>query len=97
MTFYRKRLTDWLIAWVKVLHPTRDKIGHFGDIPQANLMALYGKAKPNTTKHTFTNQKKYATIQNKHKKLKPGLVVSYDIQNWKWISEKLQLKWLHSA
>jgi len=30
-------------------------------------------------KHTFTNQKKCATTQNKHKKLKPGLVASYDI------------------
>ena len=29
-------------------------------------------------KHTFTNQKKYTTTQNKHKKLKPGLVISYD-------------------
>jgi len=31
-------------------------------------------------KHTFTNQKKASTTtQNKHKKLKPGLVASYDI------------------
>jgi len=38
----------WLL--VKVLHPTRHKIGHFGDVPQANLLAWYGKTKPNTTK-----------------------------------------------
>jgi len=31
-------------------------------------------------KHTFTNQKKRTTTQNKHKKLKPGLVTFYDIQ-----------------
>jgi len=30
-------------------------------------------------KHTFTNQKKCLTAQNKHKKLKPGLVTYYDI------------------
>jgi len=27
-------------------------------------------------KHTFNNQKKCTTTQNKHKKLKPGLVAS---------------------
>jgi len=31
-------------------------------------------------KHAFTNQKKCTTTQNKHKKLKPGLVASYDIR-----------------
>jgi len=31
-------------------------------------------------KPTFTNQKKCTTTQNKHKKLKPGLVASYDIR-----------------
>jgi len=30
-------------------------------------------------KHTFTNKKKCTTTRNKHKKLKSGLVVSYDI------------------
>jgi len=35
---------------VKVLRPTRHKIGHFGDVLQANLFAWYGKTKPNTTK-----------------------------------------------
>jgi len=30
--------------------------------------------------HIFTNQKKCTTTQNKHKKLKPGFVTSYDIQ-----------------
>jgi len=31
-------------------------------------------------KHTFTNQKKCTTTQNKQKKLKPGLVAFYDIR-----------------
>jgi len=30
-------------------------------------------------KHAFTNQKKCTKTQNKHKKLKPGLVTCYDI------------------
>ena len=30
--------------------------------------------------HTFTNQNKCSTAQNKHKKLKPGLVASCDIR-----------------
>jgi len=33
----------------KVLRPTQHKIGHFRDVPQANLLARYGKTKPNTT------------------------------------------------
>jgi len=37
-------------------------------------------------KDAYINQKKCTTIQNKHKKLKPGLVAFYDIQYdaWKW-------------
>jgi len=31
-------------------------------------------------KHVFTNQNKCTTTQNKHKKLKPDLVASYDIR-----------------
>jgi len=56
-------------------------MGHCGDVPQANLLPLNGK-KLNLTqqKHAFTNQKKYTTTQNKHKKLKPGLVACYDIR-----------------
>jgi len=27
-----------------------NKIGHFGDVSQANLLPWYGKTKPNTTK-----------------------------------------------
>jgi len=42
-------------------------MGHFGDVPQANLLAWYGKTKFNTTKHTYTNQKDRTTTQNKHR------------------------------
>jgi len=38
-----------------VLCPTRHKIGHFGDILQANLLARYGKTKRNTTKPHIQN------------------------------------------
>jgi len=65
---------------VKVLRPTRHKIGHFGDVPQANLFACYGKQDLTQQKHAFTNQHKCTTTQNKHKKLKPGLVTSHNIR-----------------
>jgi len=81
-----------LIDELWFLRPTRHKIGQFGDVPQANLLAWYGKTKSNTTKHTFTNQKK-------HKKLNPGLVASYDIRPgngegpfWFWCFINLSLK-----
>jgi len=36
-----------------VLRPTRHKVGHFRDVPQANLLAWCGKSKPSSTKaHT---------------------------------------------
>jgi len=40
---------DFKIDWVVVLRPSQHKIGHFGDVPQANLLAWYGTTKPNTT------------------------------------------------
>jgi len=51
-----------LIHWVKVLRPTWHKIGHFGDVSQANLLE-----KQNLTqlKHAFTNQSKCTTTQSK--------------------------------
>jgi len=60
-----------------VLRPTRHKIGHFGDVPQANPLAWYGKTKRNTTKARIhqTREMYYNT-----KKLNPGLVASYDIR-----------------
>jgi len=42
------------------LRPTRHKIGHFGDVPQANLLAWYRKTKPNTTKaHIHQSKEMY--------------------------------------
>jgi len=40
-------------------------------------------------KHTFANQKKCITTQNKHKKLKPGLVSSY------YIRLGLEMEWVY--
>jgi len=46
------------------------------------LISWLGMEKQNLPqqKHAFTNQNKCTTTQNKHKKLKPGLVASYDIR-----------------
>jgi len=58
-----------LIDWVVVLRPTQHKIGHFRDVPQANLLAWYGKTKPNTTKaHLYQSKEmhyntKYAQLE----------------------------------
>ena len=71
---------------------TRHKIGHFGDVPQANLLARYGKTKPNTTKaHIHQSKEMYynTKTQNTQKKLKPGLVNSYDI----WPGNREGLFW----
>jgi len=49
-------------------------------------------------RHTFTNQKKCTTTQNKHRKIKRGLVASYDIRPgnrqgllWFWCFMNLSL------
>jgi len=59
------------------------------------------KLKLTQQKHTFTNQNKYTTTQNTYKKLKPGLVASYDIwpRNgqglfWFWCFINLSLTYL---
>ena len=38
-----QKCSSRLIDWVKALRPTQHKIGHFGDVPQSNLLAWYGK------------------------------------------------------
>jgi len=38
------------------------------------------KLNPMQQKHALTNQKKSTTTQNKHNKLKPRFVASYDIR-----------------
>ena len=68
----------WLL--VKVSRPNGHKIGHFGDIPQANLLAWYA-TKPNTTKADIHQSKEmYNKINTKNVARFPGLVSSYDIQ-----------------
>jgi len=52
-----------------LLRPTRHKIGH--DVSQAHV---WKKLNLTQQKQAFTNQKKCTTTQNKHKKIKPGLV-----------------------
>jgi len=55
-------LTPWTIIrlLVKVLCHTPHKIGHFGDVPQANHLDWYGKTKPNTTKaHIHQSKEMY--------------------------------------
>jgi len=44
-------VNDWLLF--KVLRPTRHKLGHFADVPKANLLVLYGR-KQNVTQQTHT-------------------------------------------
>jgi len=49
---------------VEVLRHTQHKISHFGDAPQANLLASYGKTKPNTTKaHIHQSKEMYYNIK----------------------------------
>jgi len=48
--------------------------------PSQSLGFVWNKLNLTHQKHTFTNQKKCTTTQNKHKTPKPGLVASYDIR-----------------
>ena len=61
--------------------PLTHKTGHFGDVSRSQSLGLVWK-KLNLTqhKHAFANQKKCTTTQNKHTKLKPGLVAFYNIR-----------------
>jgi len=68
---------------------------------KANLLAWYEKPNVTQQKHTFANQKKRKTTQNKHKKLKPGFVTTYDIWTgkgeglfWFWCFIILSLTYL---
>ena len=64
-----------------VLRPTRHKIDHFRDVsPSQSLGLVWKKLNLTQEKHAFTDQKKCTTTQNKHKKLKPGLLAFYDIR-----------------
>jgi len=70
-------LTDRVV----VLRPTWHKIGHFADVPQADFLAWYRKTKTKTTKaHTDHSKEMYYNTKINIKKIKPGLVASYDIR-----------------
>ena len=64
-------------SWFYVLLDTKLVISE--TFPKPISFVWYGKTEPNTTK-AHIHQTKCTTTQNKHKKLKPGLVASYDIQ-----------------
>ena len=69
-----------MIDSVVVLCPIRHKIGHFRDVsPSQSPGLVWKKLNLPQQKHAFTNQKKGTTTQNKHRKLKPGLVAFCDI------------------
>ena len=66
-----------------------------------SLGSVWKKLNLTQQKHTFTNQNKFTTAQNKHKKLKPGLVASHDIRPgnredifWHWCFINLSLTYL---
>jgi len=65
-----------MIDRVVVLRPTQHKTGYVGHVPQAKGME---KLTQTQQKHAVTSQNIRITTQNKHKKLKPDLVVSYNI------------------
>ena len=47
-----------LIDWVVVLHPTRHKINHFGDVSRSQSLGLvWKKTEPNTTKGSICRSK----------------------------------------
>jgi len=70
-----------LIDRLKGLHPTQHKIGHFSDTLSSQSVGYSSteKNKSNITKHLLIKNRD-TTTQNKHKKLKPYSVASYDLQ-----------------
>jgi len=56
-------------------------MGHFGDFfPSHSLGFVWKKLKLTRPKHAFATQKECSATQNKHNKLKPGLVAFNDIR-----------------
>ena len=80
-TYYPfSRAMDTASDWLSLrLRPIQHKRGHFGDVPQANLLAWYGKLNLTQQKHAFTNQKECTTAHNKHKQ---ELSSSWDGRPW---------------
>jgi len=73
--WYTTRYPSLVLIMVKVLCPTWHKVGHFGDVPHSWL----GMEKLNLSTHSPIKRN---VLQHKinTKKLKPGLVASYDIR-----------------
>ena len=69
-----------ILLLVNVLRPARHKISHFGDVPQANLLAWYGRTNPDTTKAHIHQSKEMYCNTKYTQKLKPGFVASYYIR-----------------
>ena len=81
LTFTQKQQITRLLDSVVVLRPTRHKRVISETFPQASALAWQGKKiNPTQQKQAFTSQKKCTKTQNKHKKLKPGLVAFCDIR-----------------
>jgi len=57
MTKPQPQLTHTELIELRFLRPTQYKIGHFGNVAQANFLAWYGKTKPNTTKACIKQSK----------------------------------------
>ena len=56
-TYFLMTVLDWLIDWVKVLHPTRHKIGHFGDVLLSQpVVVVLKKLNPTQQKQTTQEQ-----------------------------------------
>jgi len=81
--------------------PTRHKTGHFGDVSPSQSLGLVWK-KLNLTqrqKHTFTNQKKSSTTQNKHKNysqvespfMTSSMLACTQVKNWKTLLQQVAL------
>jgi len=51
-----------LIDWVKVLRPTRYKMGYFGDILSQSLGIVLKKLNLTQQKHTYTNKLQHKII-----------------------------------
>jgi len=70
---------DWLTE-LRFYVPLDTKYVTSETSPGQSLGLVWKKLNLTQQKHTFTNQKKCTTTQINAKKLKPGLVASYDIQ-----------------
>jgi len=72
---------------MKVLRPTQHKIGHFGDVPQAHLLAIswLGMEKLNSTQQKHASPIKRNVLQQKiNTKTKASFSNLLQHPAWKW-------------